>query len=78
MEWSRSLLFIGTDFETLQWDRPEDERLLRMTGYGDEWSSWQVPPFRSDPKHPIHSFSVAIDVLSTRKMSLFRANFGMV
>jgi hypothetical protein len=66
-EWNRSLYFVGTDFETLQWDRPEKERILHMTGYGSEWPSWQPAPSVSNLRNPIHQlFSRDQFVVDTR------------
>jgi len=54
VEWNRSLYFIGTDFETLQWGRSGEEQILHMTGYGSEWPSWRPAPSASNLQNPVH------------------------
>ena len=71
VEWNRSLYFIGMDFETLQWNRAEDERLLHGIDYGSEWLSWRPPPSVSNLQNPVHQlFSRERFIVDTEDESL--------
>lgn len=53
-EWLRAVGFVGHYFSTMQWDRPEEERVLHRTGYGDEWVLGQPTPPAATLQNSLH------------------------